>query len=134
MEIFTRRSFSFSFVAVALTSWLNKPSQAAFGHSADMWAAANQCLLSLFRDIDAPRALGDRYLAIYPADTNRRTLGADVFGTAKTVDPQSMRTHLARRVSQDFTDGNTVIVDGWVLARSEARACAMVALHAKCRK
>lgn len=39
-------------------------------------------------------------------------------------------TRLAGSSKDDFSSGNTVICDGWVLARGEARSCALLALAA----
>lgn len=33
---------------------------------------------------------------------------------------------LRRQIVQDFTDGNTVLVDGWLLSVTEARQCALL--------
>jgi hypothetical protein len=35
---------------------------------------------------------------------------------------------LRARCRQDFARGDTVLIDGWVLARTECRLCALVAL------
>ena len=37
-------------------------------------------------------------------------------------------TAAAERIREEFAGGETVVVDGWVLARSEARAAAILAL------
>ncbi len=36
-----------------------------------------------------------------------------------------------RQVQDEFARRETVICDGWVLAKSEARLCAMIAVHAR---
>jgi len=36
---------------------------------------------------------------------------------------------LLRRAKQDFADGNIVLVDGWMLSRTEAHICALAALQ-----
>lgn len=70
--------------------------------------------------------VGERYLADHPEDADLDLLlaelpagGDDPVGAAST------------RVAEDFGNGATVVIDGWVLAISEARAAAVVAL--RCR-
>jgi len=35
-------------------------------------------------------------------------------------------SHLEESIKNDFETGNTVIVDGWILSRTEARQCALL--------
>ena len=35
---------------------------------------------------------------------------------------------MARLVHDDFDDGRTVVVDGWILSATEARQCALYSL------
>jgi len=44
------------------------------------------------------------------------------------LDDGAMRELIERRVRQDFADGRTASVDGWVLSVTEARLCAVAAL------
>ncbi|MFT5489440.1 MAG: hypothetical protein ACI9JL_003875 [Paracoccaceae bacterium] len=63
---------------------------------------------------------------VYPALADR------LFGTlnqATTPTADRLRTHLQSLRDADFAAGDTVTVDGWILARSEAEAIALVALH-----
>ncbi len=65
-------------------------------------------------------AVGRRYVALHPREADAallaRLLAAD----------QSL--HPATRVRRDFTRGDVVVVDGWLVARSEARTCALASL------
>ncbi len=115
-------------ISVVLSSWLPKRSLAACGPRRAAWAEAERCLVSLFSDLEAPLAVGRRYLELYPDEADRARLRAGLIGPARPLDREALRARLARRCGQDFRDGNTVIVDGWVLARTEARACALAAL------
>jgi hypothetical protein len=69
---------------------------------------------------DGVRAIGRRHRARVPAAADRRALrdGVRALGTRATV---------ADLVAADFAAGRTVVVDGWVLAASEARQCALLA-------
>ncbi len=129
--MFKRRKFLVSTIAVALFPWLAKPPLTACeprGPREAAWAEAERCLVSLFSDLEAPRVVGGRYLALYPTEADRAALRASLIDSAWMLDQNSLRAWLVHRCTQDFRDGNTVIVDGWVLARTEARACALVAL------
>lgn len=67
--------------------------------------------------------VGTRYLATHPDENDLATLLAAL----PPVDDDPV-TAAAARLRDDFARGETVVVDGWVLARSEARAAAILAL------
>ena len=76
------------------------------------------------------RAIGERYRATTPEERDGESLRAAIerarpfasrfFGAASPP--------LADLVRHDFEQGRTVVVDGWVLARTEARQCALYSL------
>lgn len=72
---------------------------------------------------DSARAVGRAYLATAPAEA---ALAAEALGPLLAARP--LWPVLRRRIGEDFTSGDTVMVDGWVLARTEARLCALCAL------
>ncbi len=74
-------------------------------------------------------AIGRRYLARYPDDALPAALAQDL-RRAGAGDPAAARRALGARVRDDFERGDTVALDGWILARSECRACAALALVA----
>jgi hypothetical protein len=39
-----------------------------------------------------------------------------------------LKVHLAQLRQRDFEYGEIAVVDGWILARTEARACALLTL------
>jgi hypothetical protein len=47
--------------------------------------------------------------------------------------PDPVKERLAARQSEDFRTGQTVLVQGWVLSRTEARLYALAALQAETR-
>jgi hypothetical protein len=74
------------------------------------------------------RALGTHYRANVPAENSISAL-RDAIATERS------RLHLAwlqksidDTVHEDFAAGRTVIVDGWVIAVTEARQCALFSL------
>ena len=42
----------------------------------------------------------------------------------------SLETKLKGRVRQDFTDENVIVIEGWMLSRTEAMLCALAARYA----
>ena len=80
-------------------------------------------------DLDAARHVGRRYLTIAPAEADTaclcRELGFSRVG--KVAHPEAL-IHLSALRREDFARGRTVIIDGWLLAQSESRLCALAAL------
>ncbi len=94
----------------------------------------HKAMLAVFRDQDSARAVGERYLANYPEERDWRRLADDLFGREPLRLPaQSARGILTRRRHDDFANDRCVLVDNWMLARSEAQACALVALLREAR-
>lgn len=86
-------------------------------------------MFAVFRDQEAARAVGERYLADHPEERDRERLVADLFGRMPIrLSARAVRGTLTQRRLDDFTNDQCVLVDNWVLARSEARACALVAM------
>lgn len=67
-------------------------------------------------------AIGARYGQLYP-DDDLHAIGAEL----PDVDHAAALAALSDRVRDDFRGGDVVDVDGWVLARTEARAAALLA-------
>ncbi len=84
-------------------------------------------IAALFRDEAAACAVGRRCLAglavgEYGALERTRVLLAPISGGAQ------FRERLARQRRREFARGDTAIVNGWVLARSETDLCVALAL------
>lgn len=88
-------------------------------------------LAGLFPTPANARAIGICYLRAYPERSDRRLLladlGLDAAGTA-AHDVPSLRRHLRDGQQRDFIAGDTVMVKRWILSRTEASVCALVAL------
>lgn len=65
--------------------------------------------------------IGTRYRELHPDDDP-----AIVGDGLSADDPSGSLASLRRRVQSDFESGDVVDVDGWVLARTEARAAALL--------
>jgi len=46
----------------------------------------------------------------------------------KTTDSKTLQKMMSQKVKSDFDNGETVVVRGWVLSRTEARQCALYSL------
>jgi len=71
-------------------------------------------------DKRAATAVGEAYLARFPEEKKSLRLHLALAG----VGPQNVNDVVRR----DFAAGRIVQVDGWMLSRTEARLCALVAL------
>lgn len=96
----------------------------------DRWRDMLTDIAALFRHPESARRIGRRLLAERPADSRvllrhtaelRRALAA-------ADDPDARRSMLRRHAARDYAAGNVVLVDGWVLSRTEAHLCALLAL------
>jgi hypothetical protein len=91
-------------------------------------------LRSLLADPRRARAIGRSYRTQYPAEDHpgvltgliRSSLGVSENGAAPP-NRDALIALLDAQVRAEFGAGNTVRVDGWVLARTEARLCALCA-------
>ncbi len=88
-------------------------------------------LAGLFSAPACARAIGLCYLRAYPERSDRRLLltdlGLDAAGLS-AHDLPSLRRHLRDAQQRDFIAGDTVTVNRWILSRTEASVCALVAL------
>jgi hypothetical protein len=88
---------------------------------------------ALLRHRASAERIGRRYLATLPAGTDDSRLFAmspalDHVLRAVRHQPEVAADLLRQGINDDFRRADTVIVDGWVLAATEARFCALVAL------
>jgi hypothetical protein len=74
--------------------------------------------------------LGKRYLAEYPDDRDVDRWVAEMLGRTGGCcrDREELVLVTAERVRADFAAGQTVSIQGWILARTEARLAALAAL------
>jgi hypothetical protein len=84
-------------------------------------------LLGPIVKIDDPRRLGEAYAAQYPGEARRDTLRSRLGLPNRVCGACDLRTLLERSAEEDFRAGRIVILNGWVVARTEARACALLA-------
>jgi DNA-binding IclR family transcriptional regulator len=92
-------------------------------------AAPSHLPAGYFRHPASARAIGRAYLAAVPAEADAARIAALLaLGPASGASPAALRRRMAARLRADFAAGRTIVLDGWLLAESEARLCALVAL------
>ena len=69
--------------------------------------------------------IGREYLSAYPAESD---LDALLRHFDEIAGHSNLRSAIAARLRKDFEDRDTVRLRGWILARTEARLCAICAL------
>ena len=99
--------------------------------------AGSERLASLLQHVDGALGVGREYLQQVPAEASPEVLTARVaerlpggLGTIDTASNGQLRELLLSAVEEDFRDLRTMELHGWVLARTEARLCALAALGA----
>jgi hypothetical protein len=108
---------------------------AALGAACDGGPALNSRTLARPELLDAlgaerVRALGARYREMTPAERDAASLEDAIRRSLPLTARLSGNgtSQVARLVHDDFDGGRTVIVDGWILATTEARQCALFSL------
>jgi hypothetical protein len=93
-------------------------------------------LAGLLAHQEGAHAVGLEYLRVMPQEASQTVLIARVVerlpGGFRTLDEAGdgrLRDLLLRATVEDFGDLETVELQGWVLARTEARLCALASLH-----
>ena len=94
---------------------------------------AKVALAGIPADPKAARTIGSAYLAAEPGEADEAALVAGLFGEDGLGEaaPGDLSERLRSLVRTDFAAGRTVVLGGWVLARSEARMCALVEILAQ---
>src|SRR5680860_850446 len=128
----TRRSFLLSATAIGTFCWLSYSQWLTLFHISDEPAMPveeiKRRLLELFTNQDAPRILGKRYLDLYPHYRTDAFLLAKRIQSVRPQTSMALKKMLTRQRESDFHNGKTVIIDGWLLARTEVEACALTVI------
>lgn len=98
------------------------------GASRSTGAASNAA--ALFDDPDAARRLGAAYLDGHGRENDRTVLIGLLQRNSVVLhgrDPDALGTLAARRVAEELRSGDFVEVEGWYMAPTEARLCALLA-------
>lgn len=82
--------------------------------------------LSLIWDQETILSTGKKYIERFPEENNERFLARALFNDMKG---SPNHEHLEAKSKSDFESSEYVIINGWMLSRTEARQCALYALH-----
>jgi hypothetical protein len=85
-------------------------------------------LRGLVKDGPAARALGRAYLAGGRVEASTLRARLDALAAAAPRDAAGLREAVRAASARDLAAGDVAVVDGWVLARTEAEILALVAL------
>ncbi len=93
----------------------------------------SEMLLSILADRAAAKSVGMAYLDGAPEDRSAGALVSALLGQSEIpagapLTVGEMRSLLQARRRLDFRTGDTVVLHGWILSRSECRLCALAAL------
>jgi hypothetical protein len=84
--------------------------------------------------LDAARSVGTAYLTQLGSDTTAPSILAAARGTIALIEGAVSQREaidiLVAAVRQDFREGRSVQVEGWILSRTEAELCALTILPA----
>ena len=92
---------------------------------------AHPIFLSRLFDEDTVRTAGKAYLQKNPAENDDDKLIELLEGNssiAGSSDEKEIQQFLEEKIKKDFEEGRTLLVQGWVLAITEARQCALYSL------
>ncbi len=130
-----RRTFLGATVVGALTLVSRRAFGAEWNGAHTVRALARSDLCAVLGP-DVTRAIGRRYRALVPAESDvtalHAALLASLVGVPRVVlgARPAVAMRVAERVTADFASGSVVVVDGWVLSVTDARQCALFSLLA----
>lgn len=82
----------------------------------------------MFRDLNAATSIGRCYLAQHPQEADAVWLDFILFGNAHLANVVEIRGHMAAKRQEEFLNNEIVVLERWIFARCEARACALISV------
>jgi hypothetical protein len=82
-------------------------------------------LLSHIWDTDTITSIGNSYVSQTPKENSENELVKALIENI-SGSPEEMVNSLNEKVSSDFENGDIVMIDGWMLSRTEARQCGLL--------
>jgi len=94
-------------------------------------AATQPLFLSHIFDAKTMKDVGLAYTKQVPAESSKNKLAGLLADSSitETTDPNTVHTFYDKKTRDDFAALNTVVVNGWILAVTEARQCALYSLN-----
>jgi hypothetical protein len=102
-----------------------RPATAALADQAPAGAERGVLVRSLLPDLAAAGRIGSLYLSQTPSEKDPALLWSALFAGSSAGDRAACRDILAARITADFRSADVLRLHGWVVARSEARLCAL---------
>jgi hypothetical protein len=84
---------------------------------------------ALFSSVESAAHVGRAFLALHPEERNRARLEELTAVALAARDAHGWRAWLTHRRRAELRDEQVVEIDGWVLALSEVRLCALVVVQ-----
>lgn len=84
-------------------------------------------LLSHIWDGTTISNIGESYRKQFSDENSERKL-VEHLSDYESTETTTITEVLRQKITDDFNKGNTVMIDGWVLSRTEARQCALFSL------
>jgi hypothetical protein len=86
----------------------------------------------VFNDVKSAQELGKRYLDTHPQERKEKHLWKSLANKVgiKNIysDPKAFKKVLAQQNQEDFRNEDVVIVDGWLMGRTEVEVCGLAYL------
>lgn len=115
-------------IAATAAAGMALPASAAAHRPDRLTVLATPHLLDVLHDHRLIGALGARYRGTALRNDNVDTIIARLLADLDTARDHSLEQRVHERVRHDFAEGRTVKVNGWILAVTEARQCALYSL------
>ena len=128
VDLGRRKFFGLLGVFVAQVSGLIPCRARAARTASPSYISLEYALGCIFRDQHSAREIGRIYLAAYPQENDLDRLACGLIDAAQAGGPRKLSKTIERHRVRDFSHEETVILHGWVLARVEARVCALLDL------
>ena len=90
--------------------------------------------LSQITDENSIKVIGKEYGKLYPDEYTRNLLEQNltnngVQSVSAGSQAKDIYSFLDNNILEDFKSGNSMVLNGWVLSRTEARQCALLSLY-----
>lgn len=92
-------------------------------------------LLALFKHLPSAQAVGNEYLHTFPDASDAEILLSQIcegceggMNSLSQMNRRELQKWIRDRQQQDFAQGQTLTLKGWVLSKTEVQLCALVTL------
>ncbi len=95
----------------------------------DRFPSIPHCLSELIND-ETISKLGSDYIKNHPSENTKQILKNFLLDgkNGRKLDSSSILNELNRKIKLDFETNNIIVLDGWILSKTEARLCALFSL------